>query len=1212
MNDEFTHKLSSSLANLEKHSLKAGVAGLLEVLGYKSKRTARIGGVEDFLNRFANNCNLTEKQSDLFTSWDGVEIVCQFSEGEFVQRSESGDYDQGRNESFLFIAVDLKMNSYTRMYLAETSRTVNRLFAMPVILFFRCNSTLTLAATHRRAHKRDDNRDVLNKVTLVKDIRLDNPHRAHIEILSDLSFQRLAKSGVTSFDELHIKWEETLDIEMLNERFYCELFGWFNRAVYQCQFPDDGEGEGCTKRHVIRLITRLLFIWFLKEKNLIPEALFEKEFADATLKNNSPERTDYYRAILQNLFFATLNTEINERGFIDHEDHHHLNLNKYHYRDMLRDPDFFVNCLNKVPFVNGGLFDCLDFATDSGNGNIDAFSDDPLNNSELRVPSNLFFDEKGLFEIFRSYKFTIEESTPLDCEVALDPELLGRVFENLLAYYNQNTRESARKDTGSYYTPRPVVEYMVRETLVEALMSVMSNSIEDKTEFERKRIERLFDYSSVINDINELFNEEERHAIVSAIAKIKILDPAVGSGAFPMGILQILTMALRRLDSNNMLWMSIQIKLVDLQAKETLREISNTFKNNCNSDYVRKLYLIQNGIYGVDNQTIACQIAKLRFYISLIIEQKPDFKLHNRGIRPLPNLEVKIIAADSLLDLNCEFTDLLNVDDWTPYLKQINKVRQQFFLAENREKKLKYKRKENNIRDQLQKILEIKSKEYQEQFEAKKFDIEKEAVESENSNIANKIKEIKLSKLYQYQPESDKFFEAARMITKWDFYNQNSPANWFNAKYMFGINNGFDIIIGNPPYIQLQRYGGFAGKLYGNSGFETFQKTGDIYQLFIERGCNLLRPHKGVLAFITSNSWLKAEYGQKLRGWLTKHHSPLQLIEMGKNVFKNAIVDSSVLIIKNGKMRKTICNTVDIEEQLHDKFPPSKENWGTLKPKGKKPWLILSKVEQKVMDKMEAVGTPLKDWDISIYRGILTGYNAAFIVNQTTRDALIEKDFKSSELLKPILRGRDIKRYRAIWAGLWLIDTHNGYSGTPPINIKNYPAIKAHLDKFIDNLQRRQDQGVTPYNLRNCAYHEEFEKTKLFWMHMTPYVRFALVEPKVVCNQKCFIITGKKLEFLCALLNSSLVSWFVKRTSVTTGMGLAQWDKFTVECVPIIITNESIIKQIEDKFHSIIIAIESGESNEIKNLCQMLDSYIFNLYGLTKNEILEILKLIKN
>jgi len=239
---------------------------------------------------------------------------------------------------------------------------------------------------------------------------------------------------------------------------------------------------------------------------------------------------------------------------------------------------------------------------------------------------------------------------------------------------------------------------------------------------------------------------------------------------------------------------------------------------------------------------------------------------------------------------------------------------------------------------------------------------------------------------------------------------------------------------------------------------------------------------------------------------------------------------------------------------------------------------------------------------ILIYCGILTGCNDAFIVDQATRDDLVAADPKSAELLKPILRGRDIARYRANWAGLWLIDTHNGYAGVPPITVDDYPAVKAHLDKFIRRLERRQDKGITPYNLRNCAYHEKFRKKKLFWMHMTPYGRFALAEPDVVCNQKCFMINGMNLEYLCATLNSKLVTWFMRRTAVTTGMGLPQWDKCTVERVPIPQLDHLVMDKIEDIMGSMLSALKDGNIQNIPRIQQVIDSQIFQIYELTESE----------
>ena len=725
MTDARFHALSEALGDLVAEApLRIGAEELLNALGYVSQRTTDAGSVEDFLERFAPDNELTERQRKLFESCNAVEIVFQFTAGEITTQSglyETPGFDAGRIESFLFLAADMAEEIYTRTRLAETTRAVNRLFAMPVILLFRHGSTLTLAATHRRAHSQDDGRDVLERVTLVKDIRAHAPHRAHIEILSDLSFQRMIEAGVTSFDELHAKWEQTLDIEALNKRFYREIFAWFECAVGGCDFPDDGAGEGGAERHVIRLITRLLFIWFLKEKRLVPDDLFEEEFARSALKNHLPDTTDYYRAVLQNLFFATLNTEIDRRCFGNERVPARRAINEYRYRDLLTDPEAFVKKLETVPFVNGGLFDCLDdfAATAAGRRLIDAFTDNPIQGEDLCVPAHLFLDpEKGLFALFRRYKFTIEEHTPLDLEVALDPELLGRVFENLLAAYNPETRETARKKTGSYYTPRPVVDYMVREALTEALVA-NSTPTDGDIDWWRDRLQYLLDHSDAMDDANELFEEEaDRRAIVNAIAEVRTLDPAVGSGAFLMGILQTLTLALRRLDPDNALWEENQKKRAKARAgdafetqdhpsrDETLREISATFEKYRQSDFGRKLYLIQNGIYGVDIQPIACQIAKLRFFISLIIEQDPDPEAPNLGIKPLPNLETRLVAADSLLRPKAQTDGLLQHDAVASTQRELAAVRERYFLADSRPRKLQCIEMEERLRSELRNMLE--------------------------------------------------------------------------------------------------------------------------------------------------------------------------------------------------------------------------------------------------------------------------------------------------------------------------------------------------------------------------------------------------------------------------------------------------------------------------------------------------------------------------
>ena len=242
---------------------------------------------------------------------------------------------------------------------------------------------------------------------------------------------------------------------------------------------------------------------------------------------------------------------------------------------------------------------------------------------------------------------------------------------------------------------------------------------------------------------------------------------------------------------------------------------------------------------------------------------------------------------------------------------------------------------------------------------------------------------------------------------------------------VFTDGRGFDIAVANPPYIQLQKDEGKLGRLYKDAGFATFVRSGDVYQLFYERGCQLLQRDRGLLAYITSNSWMKAEYGKPLRRYFSERHTPLRLLELGKDVFASAIVDSNVLILRKGGGSVSF-PAVDMDTSPTGDFPPQESLWGEVRPDGEAPWSILSPVEQRVMGKMRAAGTPLAEWDVRINRGVLTGCNDAFIIDDATRRALIAKDPNSAEIIKPVLRGRDIQRYQAEWASLWLIDTHNG------------------------------------------------------------------------------------------------------------------------------------------------------------------------------------------
>ncbi|GHT75260.1 hypothetical protein AGMMS50262_10020 [Bacteroidia bacterium] len=559
-----------------------------------------------------------------------------------------------------------------------------------------------------------------------------------------------------------------------------------------------------------------------------------------------------------------------------------------------------------------------------------------------------------------------------------------------------------------------------------------------------------------------------------------------------MGILHKMVQILQTLDPDNKQWREIQKQKAIAETEQAfsigdheernqrLAEISDVFENNA-SDYGRKLYLIENCIFGVDIQPIAVQISKLRFFISLIIDQKADPNKDNFGIRSLPNLETKFVAANTLIGLEKE-NSLFRTPEIENKENELKQVRHEYFTANNRSKKLKLQEKDKKLRKEL----------------------------------AEELANLGYSK------------STAENIAKLDLFDQNTFAKWFEPEWMFGLTNGFDVVIGNPPYVQLQKNGGELSKLYGPtkkdkktipSPYKTFDSMGDLYSLFYECGYNLLKA-SGKLCFITSNKWMRAGYGENTRKFFVENTNPEKLTDFaGVKVFESATVDTNILLFSKDKNRQQTQACIVKKEGIKDLSVYIRQN-STVCSFSAESWVILSPIEQRIKAKIEAVGTPLRDWNINIYRGILTGYNEAFIIDGKKKDELIAEDLKSAEIIRPILRGRDIKRYGYDFADLWLINTHNGVKekGINPIDINVYPAIKRHLDKYFSDLEKRADKGDTPYNLRNCAYMEDFSKQKIMYPNMTKFLPFYLDEKRFMQNDKSFMITGKTLYFLVAFL----------------------------------------------------------------------------------------------
>ena len=871
-------------------------------------------------------------------------------------------------------------------------------------------------------------------------------------------------------------------VEALTKQFYKDLFEWYQWAVDDSSnvtFPnstaiEDDDRDDIEKK-IIRMITRIMFVWFIKQKELVPNRIFDIEYLSTILKDFDPYSTTegcYYNAILQNLFFGTLNRAIkdddgNTRKFATSKNRDVKTLYRYAELFTISEQDV-INLFSEVPFLNGGLFECLDktryidgveqcYNFDGFSRNDGRFADGRFKHRAV-VPNNLFFEpEKGLISILSRYNFTIEENSPEEQQVALDPELLGKVFENLLGAYNPETKETARNQSGSFYTPREIVNYMVDESLIAYL---------GDNAFVRSLFRTDFSFDKTKSD--------DYQKIAEKLKAVKVLDPACGSGAFPMGLLN---------------------RMIDILERISPDE----------SVYDLKLSVIEKCLYGSDIQSIAAQITKLRFFISLICDCEKDASKPNFGIPTLPNLETKFVSANSLIAKKKKPAqgNLFENPEIEPTKNELAEIRHKHFSAKSASTKHRLREKDQVLREKLAKLL------------------------SDDDNFA---------------PED------AKQLAAWNPYDQNAVSPFFDPEWMFGVADGFDIVIGNPPYIQLQNNGGELAKLYENCNYLTFARTGDIYCLFYERGWQLLKKN-GHLCYITSNKWMRAGYGEKTREFFANKTNPMLLIDFaGVKIFESATVDTNILLFsKSSNQHETVCAVTnkqnkDSVKNLSD-FVQQQNSICDFNSSDS--WVILSPIEQSIKRKIEAVGTPLKDWDIQINYGIKTGFNDAFIISTEKRNEILancrdaEERKRTEELIRPILRGRDIKRYGYVDNGLYLINTHNGVRGRiPRIKIEDYPAVKAHLDQYWDRIATRADKGDTPYNLRNCAYLEDFNKPKVVYMEIQtdnpeegyPFPCYSYDDKRCVVLNTAYIMSSETTDprYVLGILNSRLGKYLVK------------------------------------------------------------------------------------
>ena len=1124
--------IRASIEAFSSGSLTENSLNLFQVLGYNTERQQPLPDktFACFKEYYIDSDSRFNEEKALAKEWQQIDLLFQLTKEEVTGQNSLFDttqVDRTIMEAYLFFCIELNDREYTRTALSQITREINKVFKMPVMVLFKLGDKLSLAVINRRLHKKDAEKDVLEKVTLIKDINIPKPHRAHIEILFDLNIEELRQvHKFTNFVELHEAWKKTLDTKELNKRFYKELSNWYFWAIKEVYFPGepfqanaatDPQVREHNAKNLIRLLTRLLFVWFVKEKNLVPDQLFDKRFIkDSLLNGFDPAKTStfddhakasrYYRAVLQNLFFASLNQVVGKREF--RKQGQHMNVtNLMRYESYFKDPQAFVALIdNVVPFMNGGLFECLDKPDPQKKGKQggdviiyeDGFSDRADNT--LCVPDYIFFsnsehadlsselDDKkqsnvtvrGLINILNDYKFTVTENTPIEEDIALDPELLGRVFENLLASYNPETKTTARKQTGSFYTPREIVDYMVNESLKACLKQKLVAVSGMKEEDADVGLNILFSYT----EKEHAFNHGEKQVLIEAIDTCKVLDPACGSGAFPMGILHKLVFILHKLDPDNELWRERQrqnaiketedaFRIGNQEERENrLKDISDVFENNA-GDFGRKLYLIENCIYGVDIQPIATQISKLRFFISLIVEQHTNTdKAHNYGVIPLPNLETKFVAANTLIGIdkpkNGDFTGGLFDDSRIDVLqKDLQSVRHKLFSAKTPSKKRELRNEDKRLREQMGDLLIM-------------------------NGWGN---------------------DTAHQMAAWDPYDQNASSLFFDIEWMFGIEDGFDVVIGNPPYRSIQKYDKDQKNAWSKKGYQVYANSGNIYFLFYEKGMCFTRKG-GLVNYITSNQWMRNISGEPLRSFFVKY-SPQILIDFrGTNIFDSVAVLSSIFLIQNHPhcMAFIACDVSMIQDGYVNLQQVVKDNAILLKHISKDPWLIFEKRKYLLREEIIAKGMPINKWKLDISYGIKTGFNDAFYLNEKEKDALISEDPANARIIKPMLRGKDLARYYPKSVEYWLIHTTNGkyvgkgFERMGRVKVEqDYPSVFRHLKKYQSDLEKRQDKGDHWTNLRSCDYDEAFYTPKMIFMNMTNII-FVLLEEELEKNTSLVIL----------------------------------------------------------------------------------------------------------
>lgn len=961
---------------------------------------------------------------------------------------------------------------------------------------------------------------------------------------------------------------KSLDLNEVNKEFYIKIKERFDGllGIMLQKMPHIAEKE--LKMFAIRLIGRYIFCWFLKEKEIIHSDLIS---SDALAKYN-----ERYNRILKPLFFETLNTF------------------PYPERKYSKElPAELQKYLIEIPYLNGGLFE-------------PSVEDDLI--PEISIDDWLL----SFVRLLEQYSFTVDESSPAYEQVAIDPEMLGKILENLLASLNPETEKLAneRNALGAFYTPRPIVDYMVTESLKvyfeshlsedekkvepadnlfttnngkQTLFSALEpkqlafdiNKLQQPSEIKEKlrtKIDKLFDYTIDQNP----FNATETRKLKTLLNTVKIIDPACGSGAFPMGVLHKL---------------------------EILHEKLGTDKSSYD---LRRTVLSQN-IFGVDILPMAVEISRLRAWLALVLvsEYKRTDKKHNFNIKALPNLDFKFVSANTLVSVpENEYVDLMAAAD----LKLFEELTEKYFNSNTEEKEhLKY---------EIQECIDNITRNHEIAIERWIHEIKKQ----QNSASENKLKQMR-EKLNNYEKQKRQWHSYKNIFA-------HGSVDFFDTKYFFPtVKNGFDIVIGNPPYIQLQdktKLPETIVRTYEEQKFKTFVRTGDIYCLFYEKGINLLSKG-GILSYITSNKWMRAEYGKSLRRFFIENIHPEIIIDFGQTmVFESAIVHSNILLLRNLKYHG-LTKAVQFQDQLYkqgedlNKFIHA--NSVILKNLNETLWAIEAEEKFGLKEKVMKYGKPLSEWKLDFFRGIVTGCNKAFIIDTKTKNEFIKADRKNASLIKPVARGREIRRYHTSNSNSWLLfipwhfplhqnDAITGSSEeAEQCLMKDYQFLYNHLRNFKKELLERNkaETGIRYewYALQRCAntYYQFFEEEKIIFSEIVSEPQFHYDINGTYTLDTAFFITGQKLKYLIALLNSKPVTYIFRKFYAGGELvGKYRYKKAFLERLPIPVPS----KANESKFNSIVESIIQKKSSmstaDTTKEEKQIDLMVYHLYNFSLSE----------